>query len=47
MSFNFMFVIDVFKSIDHEFQNIKEKVKLWFLAYGKLRKPLLKISNQF
>lgn len=42
-----MYAIDVFKSIDHEFQNIKEKVKLWPLAYGKLRKPLLKISNRF
>lgn len=42
-----MLFVDVFKSIDHEFQNIKEKVKLWPLAYGKLRKPLLKISNQF
>ena len=47
ISFNFMYAIDVFKSIDHEFQNIKEKVKLWPLSYGKLRKPLLKISNQF
>lgn len=47
ISFNFMYAIDVLKSIDHEFQNIKEKVKLWPLAYGKLRKPLLKISNQF
>ena len=42
-----MFAIDVFKSIDHEFQKIKEKVKFWLLTYGKLRKPLLKISNQF
>lgn len=42
-----MYAIDVFKSIDHEFQNIKEKIKFWPLAYGKLRKPLLKISNQF
>lgn len=42
-----MYAIDVFKAIDHEFQNIKEKVKLWPLAYGKLRKTLLKISNQF
>lgn len=42
-----MYVIYVFKSIDHEFQNIEEKAKLWPLAYGKLRKPLLKISNQF
>lgn len=32
-----MFAIDAFKSIDHEFQNIKGKVKLWPLAYGKLR----------
>lgn len=42
-----MYAIDVFKSIDQEFQNIKEKAKLWSLAYGKLRKTLLKISNQF
>lgn len=42
-----MYAIDVFKSIDPEFQNIKEKVELWPLAYGKLRKPLLKISNRF
>lgn len=42
-----MYAIDVFKSIDHEFQNIKEKSKIWPLAYGKLRKLLLKISNQF
>lgn len=42
-----MYVIDVFKSIDHEFQNIKEEAELWPLAYGKLRKLLLKISNQF
>lgn len=47
ISFNFMYAIDVFKSIDQEFQNIKEKAKLWPLAYGKLRKTLLKISNQF
>lgn len=32
-----MYVIDEFKLIDHEFQNIKEKVKFWPLAYGKLR----------
>lgn len=42
-----MYATDVFKLIDHEFQNIKEKVKFWPLAYGKLRKLLLKISNQF
>lgn len=42
-----MYAIDVFKSIDHEFKKIKEKAKLQPLAYGKLRKPLLKISNQF
>lgn len=24
-----MYAIDVFKSIDHEFQNLKEKAKLW------------------
>ncbi len=42
-----MYATDVFKSIDHEFQNIKEKAKFWSLTYGKLRKPLLKISNQF
>lgn len=42
-----MFATDVFKLIDHGFQNIKEKIKFWPLAYGKLRKPLLKISNQF
>lgn len=42
-----MYAIDVFKSIDHEYQNINEKVKFWPLAYGKLRKLLLKISNQF
>lgn len=42
-----MHAIDVFKSIDQEFQNIEEKAKLWPLAYGKLRKTLLKISNQF
>lgn len=47
IAFDFVYAIDVFKSIDHEFQNIKEKAKLWPLAYGKLRKPLLKISNQF
>lgn len=32
-----MYAIDVFKSIDQEFQNIKEKAKLWPLAYGILR----------
>ena len=32
-----MYATDVFKSIDHEFQNIKEKVKFWHLVYGKLR----------
>lgn len=32
-----MYATDAFKSIDHEFQNIKEKAKLWFLTYGKLR----------
>lgn len=42
MSSNFMYAIDVFKSIDYEFQNIKEKVKFWPLTYGKLRKPLLR-----
>lgn len=42
-----MYVIDVFKSIEHEFQNIKEKAKIQTLSYGKLRKLLLKISNQF
>lgn len=42
-----MYAIDIFKLIEYEFQNIKEKVKLWPLSYGKLRKPLLKISNQF
>lgn len=42
-----MYAIDVFKSIDHEFQNIKEKAKFWSLAYDKFRKPLLKTSNQF
>lgn len=42
-----MYAINVFKSIDYEFQNIKEKAKLWPLSYGKLRKLLFKISNQF
>lgn len=32
-----MYAIDVFKSIDYEFQNIKEETELWPLAYGKLR----------
>ena len=42
-----MYAIDVFKSIDHELQNIKKKVQFWPLANGNLRNPLLKISNQF